>query len=438
MTSSPGPAPRRIEPFGGPLDADVRLPGSKSITNRALVAAALATGESHLRGVLLADDTDAMLDGLARLGVDVAVDRDRRTVTIVGTGGRLGAAGVEVDARLSGTTSRFLLPVLGLAPGPVRLDGGAPLRRRPMGESIDALRALGATVEEPEGRGHLPVVVSGGPVPGGAVAVRGDASSQFLSGLLLSAPPMADGLEVSVEGPLVSLPYVAMTVAVMRAFGATVHVGGDDRAFAVAGTGYRAADFDVEPDASAASYVLAAAAICGGRVRVAGLGRGALQGDVAFADVLARMGAEVTRTDDAIEVRGTGVLHGVEVDMADISDTAQTFAAVAVFAEGPSEARGIGFIRRKETDRIAAVVTELRRCGIGAEETDDGFRIEPGTPGPAVIETYDDHRMAMSFALLGLRVPGIEIADPGCVAKTFPDYFEVLESMRPDPARATR
>lgn len=424
--------PLEIVPFAGSLDADVRLPGSKSITNRALVAAALAVGESHLDGVLFADDTEAMLGGLDALGIVAPADRRARTVDVVGCGGTLDADGSLVDARLSGTTSRFLLPVLALARGEVRLDGGAPLRRRPMGETIAALRSLGAHVGELGEPGHLPVVVSGGPVVGGGeLVVAGQASSQFLSGLLLVAPALPGGLEIAVEGPLVSVPYVEMTVAVMRAFGARVDVDGTSRRFVVPPGGYRGTRFGVEPDASAASYVLAAAAICGGSVRVPGLGRASLQGDVRFADLLGRMGAEVRWADDAVEVRGTGALHGIDVDMSDISDTAQTLAAVAVFADSPTEVRGIGFIRRKETDRLAAVVTELRRCGVDASETDDGFVVHPGRPQPAVVQTYDDHRMAMSFALLGLRAPGIRIADPGCVSKTFPDYFAVLERLRP-------
>jgi len=260
-------------------------------------------------------------------------------------------------------------------------------------------------------------------------------SSQFTSGLLLSAPCGPPGtVTIRLTTTPVSRPYLDMTVAVMRGFGAEVEQP-DDRTFVVhrgPGSAYRAVDgYDIEPDASAASYLFAAAAITGGRVRVEGLGSSSLQGDVAFVDVLERMGAEVRHEPTAIEVRGTGVLRGVDADFTDISDTAQTLAAVAVFADGPTRVTGIGFIRRKETDRLAAVVTELRRCGIEAHEEDDGFVVHPGRPRPAVVQTYDDHRMAMSFALLGLRAPGIAIADPRCVDKTFPDYFTVLESLRP-------
>lgn len=424
--------PLAIEPIGRSLDADVVVPGSKSITNRALVAAALADGTSTLTGVLFADDTEAMLDALGRLGVVLDIDRGREVVVVQGLAGRLPPGPIDLDARLSGTTSRFLLPMLALGAGPYRLDGGAPLRSRPMGDGIDAVRHLGAHVEPVEGGSdrHLPVVVGGGSgVRGGEVTVAGTASSQFLSGLLLAGAAMPAGLTVRVTGGLVSRPYVDMTLRVLAAFGVAARWESEDRLHIAAG-GLRAADLHVEPDASAASYFFAAAAICGGRVRVAGLGPDAWQGDVAFVDVLERMGATVTRDADGIEVAVAGPLRGVEVDMGDISDTAQTLAAVAVAAHGPTEVRGIGFIRAKETDRIAAVVTELVRCGIEARATDDGFVIVPGTPAPAVVATYDDHRMAMSFALLGLRWPGIRIADPGCVAKTFPGYWRALDGLR--------
>jgi 3-phosphoshikimate 1-carboxyvinyltransferase len=241
----------------------------------------------------------------------------------------------------------------------------------------------------------------------------------------MSGPLMPRGLHVELTSPLVSVPYVTMTAAVMASFGVTVDDAGDGQ-LAVPPQAYRPTEYDVEPDASAASYLMAAAAITGGRVTVEGLGTGSLQGDMAFADILEQMGASVDRTPGATTVRGPAQLHGVDVDMADLSDTAQTLAAVACFASSPTRVRGIGFIRGKETDRIGAVVTELRRAGIDAVEHDDGFTVRPGTPEPTSFETYDDHRMAMSLALLGLRVPGIRIRQPGCVAKTYPAYFADL------------
>jgi 3-phosphoshikimate 1-carboxyvinyltransferase len=249
-------------------------------------------------------------------------------------------------------------------------------------------------------------------------------SSQFLSGLLLAAPLLPRGLRVRLTTDLVSAPYVDMTLAVMEAFGVD---GTVDR---VAPQRYRATTYAVEPDATAASYFLAAAALTGGRVRVPGLGASSVQGDLVFADVLREMGADVTMDDDGVEVRGTGELHGVEVDMREISDTAQTLAAIAPFADTYTRITGIGFIRGKETDRVGNVVAELRRCGVDATEEDDGFVVEPGAPHGAVVRTYGDHRMAMSFAVMGLVVDGIEIDDPGCVAKTFPGFWESLETLR--------
>jgi 3-phosphoshikimate 1-carboxyvinyltransferase len=397
----------------------VKVPGSKSLTNRALVCAALAEGTSTITGALVADDTAAMTDCLRGLGA--SVEWDGTTVTVTGVAGRVTVEAADLDARLSGTTSRFVLPLLALGGGRYRLDGREPLRRRPMGPSLEALRDLGAAVEEEGAPGHLPVVVSG-PARGGEARVPGDLSSQFVSGLLLAAPAMPQGLHIQLSSTLVAAPFVEMTAVVMRQFGAEVeglHVR--------PGT-YRARAYAVEPDASAASYFFAAAAITGQTVTVEGLGEGSLQGDLGFTDVLVEMGASVTVTDSTT-VTGSG-LRGIEVDLSTMPDMAQTFAVVAACAEGPSRVRGVEVIRGHETDRIHAVVTELRRCGIGAEETDDGFTIEPAPIRPAVVQTYDDHRMAMSFALLGLREPGIEIADPGVVAKTFPGYWDALARLQ--------
>ena len=406
---------RVVRPLSRPPDVTVTLPGSKSITNRALVCAALARQPSTLVGALIADDTEAMITCLRRLGTRVEVDGTTISVTR-----RRWSEAATLDARLSGTTARFLLPVVATAPGTYRIDGAAPLRARPMGPALDALRSLGAHVAGDA----LPVDVRG-PVLGGTVEVPGDVSSQFLSGLLLAGAVMARGLKIELTTPLVSKPYVDLTIAVMEAFGSRVH------GLHVPFSGYVGqAAYAIEPDASAASYFFAAAAITGGRVTVEGLHAGSAQGDVAFVRILERMGAQVTWEPNAITVRGTGTLRGVDADMRDISDTAQTLAVVAAFAESPVGLTGIGFIRKKETDRIGATVRELQRAGIHAEERPDGFVVHPGTPTAARIETYDDHRMAMSFALLGLQVPGIEIADPDCVGKTFPEFWSALDSLR--------
>jgi 3-phosphoshikimate 1-carboxyvinyltransferase len=410
-----------VAPLSAPLDAAVRPPGSKSITNRALLCAALAPGTSTLTGALFADDTRAMLGAITALGATVEADPAAATVTVTGVDPRLGTADTTVDARQSGTTARFILPAAALRPGRTVVDGTPQLRARPAGPVLQALRELGA--ELPPGD-FLPATVRG-PLRGGPVRVSGHISSQFLSGLLMAGPLMTEGLDVELTSALVSVPYVTMTRAVMAAFG--IEVAG----LSVAPGDYRPTDYPIEPDASAASYFLGAAAVAGGRVTVRGLGPDSLQGDVAFADVLERMGATVTRTPDSLTVAvpAGGTLRGVDVDMADISDTAQTLAAVAVYADSPTRVRGIGFIRRKETDRLAAVVTELRRAGIDAVEDEDGFTINPGEPRPTRFATYEDHRMAMSLSLLGLRSPGIEISDPGCVAKTYPGFFTDLAGL---------
>lgn len=427
-------AVREVAPLDRPVDALVEIPGSKSHTNRALLCAGLAAGRSRLSRVLFADDTEAMMGALRALGVTLEADPVAGTVEVGGgpaadLAARSADRPVAVHVNQSGTTGRFLLPVLAGIDGRFVLDGHPQLRARPFGPQLAALHRLGARIEGD----HLPLAIAGRRLDGGPIAVAADASSQFLSGLLLAAPGFREPTTLTVSGPMVSRPYVDLTVATMADFGVEVATGTDDRGlatFAVPVGGYRPATVDLEPDASAASYFLAAAAITGGRVRVDGLGAGTVQGDLAFAGLLERMGAEVELGPTWTEVRGTGRLTGIEADLADLSDTAQTLAVVASFADGPTTLTGIGFIRRKETDRIAATVAELCRRGIEATETEDGMVIRPGAARPGAVRTYDDHRMAMSFALLGLVHPGIAIENPGCVAKTFPDFFDRLDALR--------
>ena len=421
-----------VEPLAAPFDTTIALPGSKSITNRALVCAGLAAGESTLEGALFADDTVAMVGCLRALGIDVELEEATARMT-VSSSGSIAANRASLFANQSGTTGRFILPLAALGEGPVRVDGDAQLRRRPFGPLLEALADLGVLIEAEGEPGHLPVVVTG-PLRGGAVSVPGDLSSQFLSALLLAGPAMPEGIEIALTSPLVSASYVAMTAAVMAAFGAGALVrrpgaGGVLEVLKVVPGGYRPARYRVEPDASAASYFFAAAAITESRVVVEGLGSTSLQGDVAFVDLLEKMGAEVVREPDRIAVRGTGVLHGIDANLSDCSDTAPTLAVVAAFADSPTTLRGIGFIRHKESDRIGRPVAELRRAGIEAEELEDGMRVVPGTPRRTRLCPYEDHRLAMSLALLGLAGSGMEIENPGCVAKTFPDYFERLAGL---------
>lgn len=420
------PDPYEIAPLAAPPDAVVVLPGSKSITNRALLAAALADGDTTLEGVLFADDTEAMVAGLIELGVSIEVDRENERVVVEGCGGELPGLETTIDARQSGTTARFLTPAVALGAAPVTVDADPQMRDRPMDDQIAALREMGVTVEELGEPGRLPLRLTG-PLQAAGIALAADVSSQFLSGLLLAGA--INGLDARLTTAAVSRPYLDMTAAVMRSFGA--EVSDDDGTAWTVGGGYRSpGTYEIEPDASAASYFLAAAAITGGRVRIEGLGRASLQGDVAFADVLADMGAEVDVGPDHIEIRGRE-LRGIEVDLRHISDTAPTLAVVAAFAEGPTTITDIGFVKGKESDRIGAPVRELQRAGVDAEEIDGGMVIRPaGPPHGATFETYDDHRMAMAFSLMGLVVPGVAVRDPGCVAKTFPGFFAALEQLR--------
>jgi 3-phosphoshikimate 1-carboxyvinyltransferase len=412
-----------------PLAAEVILPGSKSITNRALLIAALADGVSELHQALYSDDTRYMAAALRSLGIAIEETPTAASYRVVGAGGRLPATSADCFIGNSGTTVRFLTAAVALGHGRYRLDGDADMRRRPIAPLLDGLNQLGVTAQAEAGTGCPPVVVTSAGLPGGCAAIPGGISSQYFSALLLVAPYARAGLTLEVIGELVSKPYLDVTAAVMAAFGVTVVNEGYRRFSVAAGQRYQARRYDVEPDASAASYFFAAAAITGGRVRVLHLGRRSAQGDLRFTEILARMGCSVTSTDEWTEVQGPTRLRGVSVDMADCSDTAQTLAAIAPLADGPVRIDGIGFIRQKETDRVAALATELSRLGLRVEERPDGLTIWPGPLRPALVQTYRDHRMAMSFAILGLRLPGLRIADPGCVSKTFPDFFERLAAL---------
>lgn len=418
-----------ITPATAPIRGRIAPPGSKSLTNRALITAALAQGDSLLAGVLDSRDTQVMIDSLRRLGFALEHDTATAEVRLRGCAGRVPGRpeGVELWLENSGTSIRFLTALCTLGTGRYRLDGNQRMRERPIGDLVRALQGLGAEVCCEQDTDCPPVLVSRGGLPGGETRVAGNLSSQFLSALLMAAPCARDGVKIVVEGALVSQPYVEMTLGVMRSFGVDVRAA-NRSCFSVAPGVYRGTHYRIEPDASAASYFFAAAAITGGEVTVPGLSRNALQGDVDFVAVLEQMGCQVTWAADAITVRG-GPLQGIDVDMNAISDTAQTLAAVAVFATGPTRIRHVEHMRHKETDRVAAVVAELRKLGITVEEFADGLEIVPGRPRPGTVATYDDHRMAMSFALLGLRAPGIRIADPACTAKTYPRFFDDLQAL---------
>jgi 3-phosphoshikimate 1-carboxyvinyltransferase len=419
-----------IEVSAGPIDIVIAdIPGSKSIANRALVCAALASGTSELSGVPDGDDSTAFVEGVQRLGATVGRDLAiPSTLLIDGTGGVLRASSEPLNARLAGTTSRFLTALAALAPGVTVIDGAPPLRARPMAPLHDALRDLGASIDCAEGWGQLPVAIGRGALTGGRVSMPGDVSSQYITALMLIAPYLPGGLSIDLTSELVSRPYIEITRTVMADFGMTdVDIG--DRAVTVGAGRYIARPYTIEPDASSASYPLAAAAVCGGRVTIDGLGASSIQGDAAFADILGHMGCTVTKTASSTVVELSGRLHGITVNMADISDTAPTLAAIAAFADSPTRITGIGFIRAKESDRVGDVVRELHRCGIAAHEEPDGLLIEPSRPHGARFETHHDHRLAMSLALIGLRTPGIQIADPGVVSKSWPGFWTTLHRL---------
>lgn len=416
-----------IQPIHWPVLGRIRPPGSKSLTNRALIIAALASGTSTLRGVLDSVDTHVMIQSLERLGIPVRVDLADRTFTVEGKEGRIPASNADLWCENSGTSIRFLTALCAAGSGRYRLDGNARMRERPIAPLVEALSAAGVKVQCELGNECPPVLMNTSGLPGGVMSVRGDLSSQYLSGLLMASPAARNDLTVAVEGELVSRPYVDMTLSMMRSFGAEISEPRPNH-FEIAGHPYAARNYEIEPDASAASYFFAMAAVTSGEVTVEGLHRDALQGDVRFVDALVQMGCEANWGDNAITVRG-GPLQGIDIDMNDISDTAQTLACVAPFASGPTRIRNVAHMRLKETDRVTAVVTELQRAGLQVEEHPDGMTIHPGVIQPVEIQTYDDHRMAMSFALLGLRTPGIRIADPGCTSKTYPNYFDDLEQL---------
>ena len=442
---------------GGPVHGSIRPPGSKSVTNRALVCAALARGASLLTGTLRSDDTDVMVAALRAVGLPIESSGGGRTLRLGGfpPGGLPRTAEPRsLYVGNSGTTIRFLTAALSAAGGDYRLHGVERMHGRPIGDLVDAIRpVLDGTIRAESPGGCPPVTIHSSGWTGDRLSVGGSVSSQYLSGLLMAAPIASRPVRISVAGELVSQPYVSMTAEVMRAFGADVDQtggvasdrdaaaaagGGEATAFRIPAGGYRGRDYVIEPDASAASYFWAAAAITGGSVTVEGLDRGAMQGDVGFCDVLERMGCVVSERPGSITVTG-GSLRGIDVDMNAISDTVQTLSAVALFADGPTRVRGVAHNRFKETDRIGDLACELRKLGAGVEAHDDGLTITPppttGSFSGAVIETYDDHRMAMSLALAGLRLPAVRVLDPSCTAKTYPDFFADLEALIGRPHR---
>lgn len=410
----------------------VRLPGSKSLSNRILLLAALAEGETQVNGLLDSDDTRVMLAALETLGVNIERQGDSRNYRVHGIAGRFPQAAANLFLGNAGTAFRSLTAVLALSSGKYRLSGVARMHERPIGDLVDALRQLGAQIEYLEQEGYPPLqIASCMPNDDAWVGVKGNVSSQFLTGLLLAAPLTGRALAIQVEGELISRPYVDITLHLMQRFGVSVTRDGWQRFHIAAEQTYRSpGSIEVEGDASSASYFLAAGVIGGGPVRVEGVGRTSIQGDVRFAEALAQMGARIVYEDNAVIAGAGGELHGIDADFNHIPDAAMTVAMVALFAKGETVLRNIASWRVKETDRIHAMATELRKVGATVEEGADFLRIVPPLKlRAATIDTYDDHRMAMCFSLASLGGAAIRINDPQCVNKTFPEYFSAFSAM---------
>jgi 3-phosphoshikimate 1-carboxyvinyltransferase len=438
------PYPDKLEiiPLNKPPTATIRVPGSKSITNRALVLAAL-TARDHpceLIGVLRSDDTEVMIEALRRLGFQVRPDwqaNPQRVTLLENVGWIVPANTADLFVANSGTSMRFLTALVSLGRGRYRLDGVPRMRERPIEDLLSALRQFGVNARSELGNNCPPVVVeTSGCLRCDHVVIKGNVSSQFVSALLMIAPYAESSVMIALDGPTVSEPYLEMTVAMMHQWGFIVRKKSSSYFVENVGDFYEREGFrpervvyQIEPDASAASYFFGAGAITGGTLTVPDLPRNSLQGDVRFVGLLSQMGCEVQRDDNAITVTGRP-LHGIDADMNDISDTVMTLAAVACFAQGPTTIRNVAHIRHKETDRLAALATELRKVGADVVEFHDGLTITPRPLHGAEIETYNDHRMAMSMALIGLKVPGIVIKNPGCVAKTYPGFWQDLDKLR--------
>lgn len=406
-----------------PWSQDFRVPGSKSLTNRSLLISALAEGTSVLKGVLHSDDTRHMLSCLSRVGIQHTV-RDE-CLLVHGLGGTFGPCSDDLYVENAGTAARFLTAALTLGQGQYRLTGNKRMEERPLKDLLDPLRRSGCRISEEKNNGSLPLVISGGGFPGGSMSIFSAHSSQYLSAVMMTAPYANEKVRINIEGKLVSKTYVSMTEQLMNSFGILCKWTDDSHLEIERGI-YQACEYEIEGDASSASYFFGAAAITNGVSRIRGLSPHSQQGDLGLIYILEKMGCKVSHHHDEVCLSG-GPLVGVDVDMNTMSDVAPTLAVIALFAKGKTTIRNVGNMRIKECDRISAIVQELRKTGAQVEEWEDGFSVEgSGSLKAAEFSTYDDHRMAMAFSLAGLKIPGIKIQNPGCVSKTFPDYFQVF------------
>lgn len=445
----------------------VTVPGSKSITNRALLIAALASGRSTIKNALFSDDSRVFIDCIRSLGIDADVNESTKTIVINGTGGVLPGSG-EIYVGSAGTAARFLTAALGLSNGDYVLDSSEQMKRRPIAPLLETLRSQGTEVAFMEKEGHFPFMLHSHGFNGSPMSVNIDDSSQFLSALLIASVMSDQDVRIDVTGHH-GMSYIDMTVKMMEQFNVKVEclekhdpedgfydkqsghdkdlitgsnspikvkdAESDGKTFQIpASSSYSSKDYYIEPDMSAAAYFFAASPILGIKTLVRGTSFDSMQGDVQFVHALEKMGCTAEESPDGIIMNppADGSIHGIAMDMSAFSDQAITLACVAPFADAPTTIRGIGHIRLQESDRLSAIANEMRKMGIAVDETADSITIHPGSPSSAIIETYDDHRIAMGFSLIGLRSPGIEISNPGCVAKTFENYYEVLEGMIAD------
>jgi 3-phosphoshikimate 1-carboxyvinyltransferase len=407
-------------------DGVVTIPGSKSYTHRALILSSLADGESVLINALRCEDTERTVEALIRFGVPVSWEGD--PIRVLGRGGKFKASDDRIDVGNSGASMRFLTALAALKKGMTLLDGSDRMRKRPIGDLLNGLGELGVKAYSKKGDGCPPVIVESQGLKGGTARIKGEESSQFLSGLLMVAPYARRDVNIEVTGSLASKPYVDITQDVVSAFGVEIKNQEYRSFFIKAGQRYLSQTYRIEGDASNASYFFSAAAVCRGRVRVENINPVTIQGDIGFLEILERMGCRVTRGSDWIEVLG-GELHGIEMDMNEMPDLVPTLAITAAFAQGKTAIQNIGHLRFKESDRLHALAAELSKMGIRIKEGEDRLEIEGGKPHGAEIETYDDHRMAMSFAVAGLAVPGVKIRGERCVDKSFPGFWETLHNL---------
>lgn len=419
----------KVFPPGKPVEGTIRLSGSKSLTNRALILAALAEGTSRLEGILLSDDSYWCIDSLTKLGVRVELKGE--TAWVEGCGGSWPIPSGDLYVGAAGTVARFLPGALAIGHGRWSFTGSKRMSERPLAPLLDALSQLGADIDRKDAARSLPFTMETGGLRGGDVTMSGSTSSQFISGLLLAAPYTKEPLKVIIHGEVVQREYVEMTLEMMRTFGIHARISDDGHSISVPTGKYQAQSIRLEPDVSACCYFWAIAAMTGGRIRIEGIQASATrQPDIEFVTVLERMGCHVLRGDDFVEVAGGRQLRGgFSVSMQRWSDQTLTIASLAVFADGPITMTDAAHIRHHECDRIAAICSELRKLGIHVEEHHDGLTVYPGLPEAAVLDSHDDHRMAMALSLIGLKAEGIRITDPGCVSKTCPDYFERLSEL---------